>query len=200
MPCTGTGRPVNRGGRQSRQNRHIEGSPGGTNQYLDYDQVPAAIFTSPEGAKMGLAEEEAKKRYGACARRALWMKDVPKARAVNDTKGLIKMVINPESGKVPGCSSPGFPGDRDHSRSHPDLYILRSCKEDAQEDKERSTTGSNLLIFMAPPPGLEPGTQGLGIPCSVRSELRGLWILGFCFGLDVHINVHPSDFLPHQGL
>jgi len=24
------------------------------------------------------------------------------------------------------------------------------------------------LIFMAPPPGLEPGTQGLGIPCSVH--------------------------------
>lgn len=74
----------------------------GTEQHIDYDQVPAAIFTSPEVATVGLTEEEAEKRYGTCACRVLWTKDVPKARAVNDTQGLIKMVVSPDSGKVLG--------------------------------------------------------------------------------------------------
>jgi hypothetical protein len=51
---------------------------------------------------VGLTEEQAERKYGDCSCRAVWFKDVPKARAVNDAKGLIKMVILPKTGKILG--------------------------------------------------------------------------------------------------
>lgn len=74
----------------------------GTEQAIDYSQVPAAIFTSPEVATVGLTEEQALERFGACSCRTLWFEDLPKARVVGDTKGLVKMVVHPDSGQVLG--------------------------------------------------------------------------------------------------
>jgi mercuric reductase len=42
-------------------------------------------------------------RYGVCDCRTLEMKDVPKALIINETKGLIKMVVNPnEKNRIVG--------------------------------------------------------------------------------------------------
>jgi mercuric reductase len=75
----------------------------GSHKKIDFLSVPSAIFTSPQVASVGLTEKKAMERYGVCACRTLEMKDVPKALIVNETKGLIKMVVNPdESNRVVG--------------------------------------------------------------------------------------------------
>jgi mercuric reductase len=53
-------------------------------------------------ATVGLTEKQAEEKYGACSCRTVWFKDVPKARSVNDIKGLVKMVIIPDSGRIVG--------------------------------------------------------------------------------------------------
>jgi mercuric reductase len=62
---------------------------------VDFLSVPSAIFTSPQVASVGLTEKQAIERYGVCSCRILGMNEVPKALIINDTKGLIKMVVNP---------------------------------------------------------------------------------------------------------
>ncbi len=69
---------------------------------LDYDHVPHAVFTSPQVASVGLTEEEEMRRYNACACRTVTMEAVPKALAINEDRGLFKMVIHPRSSKVLG--------------------------------------------------------------------------------------------------
>ncbi|MFQ5950991.1 MAG: FAD-dependent oxidoreductase, partial [Candidatus Geothermarchaeales archaeon] len=74
----------------------------GSKLTIDYDSVPHAIFTSPQVASVGLNEEELSKRIEACACRTVPMSRVPKARAVKDTRGIIKMVIDPRTAVVAG--------------------------------------------------------------------------------------------------
>ncbi|MFQ5880793.1 MAG: FAD-dependent oxidoreductase, partial [Dehalococcoidia bacterium] len=69
---------------------------------IDYDSIPAAVFTDPQVATVGLTEEEEMQRYQACACRTVEMAKVPKAAAVKEDRGLIKMVIHPEDSKVLG--------------------------------------------------------------------------------------------------
>ena len=51
-------------------------------------------FTSPQVASVGLTEYQAMEKYGYCSCRTLEMKEVPKGRTINQTKGLIKMVVD----------------------------------------------------------------------------------------------------------
>ncbi|MBI2917340.1 MAG: mercury(II) reductase [Chloroflexi bacterium] len=69
---------------------------------LNYDHIPHAVFTNPQVASVGLTEEEEMRRFGACACRTIAMDAVPKALAVNEDRGLFKMVIHPRSNKVLG--------------------------------------------------------------------------------------------------
>lgn len=69
---------------------------------IDYDAVPAAVFTNPQVATVGLSEEEAIRRFGACVCRTVEVAQIPKAKAIKETRGLIKMVVHPESGAVVG--------------------------------------------------------------------------------------------------
>lgn len=69
---------------------------------LDYDHVPHAVFTNPQVASVGLTEEEEMRRYNACACRTVTLESVPKALAINEDRGLFKMVIHPRSSKVLG--------------------------------------------------------------------------------------------------
>jgi mercuric reductase len=71
-------------------------------QAIDYDSIPAAVFTNPQVATVGLTEEEEMRRFNACACRTVEVARIPKAKAVKETRGLIKMVIHPESSKVLG--------------------------------------------------------------------------------------------------
>ncbi len=68
----------------------------GSHKKIDLLSVPSAIFTSPQVASVGITEEQMMKKYGYCSCRTLLMKDVPKALTVNDTKGLIKMAVDPK--------------------------------------------------------------------------------------------------------
>jgi mercuric reductase len=68
----------------------------GTHKKIDLLSVPSAIFTSPQVASVGMTEEQMMQKYGYCSCRTLLMKDVPKALTVNDTKGLIKMAVDPK--------------------------------------------------------------------------------------------------------
>ena len=63
---------------------------------IDLLSVPSAIFTSPQVASVGLTEERMMQKHSRCSCRTLLMKDVPKALTVNDTKGLIKMAVDPK--------------------------------------------------------------------------------------------------------
>lgn len=74
----------------------------GSDQTLNYDHVPHAVFTNPQVASVGLTEEEEMRRFKACACRTIGMDVVPKALAINETRGVFKMVIHPENGKVLG--------------------------------------------------------------------------------------------------
>ena len=69
---------------------------------IDYDTIPAAVFTNPQVATVGLTEEEEMRRFNACSCRTIEVAHIPKAKAIKETRGLIKMVVHPENGKVLG--------------------------------------------------------------------------------------------------
>ncbi len=69
---------------------------------IEYDTIPAAVFTNPQVATVGLTEEEEMRRYQACACRTIEVSRIPKAKAIKETRGLIKMVIHPENSKILG--------------------------------------------------------------------------------------------------
>ncbi|UVS70392.1 mercury(II) reductase [Nitrososphaera viennensis] len=68
----------------------------GGHKKIDLLSVPSAVFTSPQVASVGMTEEQMMQKYGYCSCRTLLMKDVPKALTVNDTRGLIKMAVDPK--------------------------------------------------------------------------------------------------------
>jgi mercuric reductase len=69
---------------------------------MDWSVMPQVIFTNPEIATVGLTEAESLKNLGVCACRTVPMSLVPKARILGDTRGFIKMAINPKTKEVIG--------------------------------------------------------------------------------------------------
>jgi mercuric reductase len=74
----------------------VENALTGSHKKIDFLTIPSAIFTSPQVASVGLTEEQMMEKYGYCLCRTLEMKQVPKALTVNETKGLIKMAVDPK--------------------------------------------------------------------------------------------------------
>ncbi len=74
----------------------------GANKQMDFTSIPHAIFTSPQVASVGITEKESMEKFGTCSCKTLLMKDVPKALIVNKTKGLIKMVVDPDTQQILG--------------------------------------------------------------------------------------------------
>ncbi len=75
----------------------------GSNRRMDPpEQIPRAIFTSPQFAAVGYTEEEFSAEAGVCACRTLPMEVVPKAQIVGDTRGVIKMAIDPRTKRIVG--------------------------------------------------------------------------------------------------
>jgi mercuric reductase len=68
----------------------------GSHKKIDFLSVPSAVFTSPQVASVGLTEQQMTEKYGYCLCRTLKIDQVPKALTVNETKGLVKMVIDPK--------------------------------------------------------------------------------------------------------
>ena len=74
----------------------------GTKKTLDYDSVPKAVFTDPQVASVGLTEEEYMGRYNVCACRTIEIAQVPKAMVVKETRGKVKMAIDPKTEVIVG--------------------------------------------------------------------------------------------------
>jgi mercuric reductase len=79
----------------------------GTELKVDYTTVPRAVFTSPQVASVGLTESQLMERVGVCACRVVALDRLPKALAVKDTRGLLKMVVDPNTSKVVGVHMVG---------------------------------------------------------------------------------------------
>ncbi len=69
---------------------------------VDYDTIPRAIFTHPEIGIVGMTERDAENAGFNCLCRTLLMKDVPKARAIRETRGVIKMVAEERTKRILG--------------------------------------------------------------------------------------------------
>ncbi|MFQ5908239.1 MAG: mercury(II) reductase [Thermoplasmata archaeon] len=98
-----------RGGRFLETTAAKEGFIAAENAILDAgrqmdppEHVPRAVFTTPQFAAVGFTEEEFSSRTGSCSCRTLSMDVVPKAQIVGDTRGMVKMTIDPRDKRVVG--------------------------------------------------------------------------------------------------
>ncbi|MFC4452027.1 MULTISPECIES: mercury(II) reductase [Halobacteriales] len=69
---------------------------------IDYDAVPAVVFTSPEVASVGITELEYMDEHGTCSCRTVQMEDIPRAKAVENTDGLVQIVKHHETDEIVG--------------------------------------------------------------------------------------------------
>lgn len=74
----------------------------GSRKTIDYNSIPHAVFTTPQVASVGLTEAELMRRLGRCSCRTVNISQVPKARVVGETRGLIKMVAHPDTEVIMG--------------------------------------------------------------------------------------------------
>ncbi len=80
----------------------VENAFAAAGKSIDFGSIPYAVFTDPEVASVGLTEAEYMAQYGTCSCRTIPMDMVPRAVAVKDTRGLLKMVVHHETGKIMG--------------------------------------------------------------------------------------------------
>ena len=80
---------------------------GGERRKVDHRVLPRTIFTDPQVAVVGLTDEQANARGFVCTCNTIPIHLVPRAGAVRDERGIIKMVLEAESGKVLGASMVG---------------------------------------------------------------------------------------------
>lgn len=66
----------------------------GRRDSLDYGAVPWAVFTSPQLAGVGLTEDESMARTRYCNCRTVHYSQVPKAMALKDTRGAVKLTVD----------------------------------------------------------------------------------------------------------
>ncbi|MDQ3686264.1 MAG: mercury(II) reductase [Acidobacteriota bacterium] len=74
---------------------------------VNHRAVPRTIFTDPQIAVVGMTEEEAIKAGHSCWCNTLPMTLVPRAGAIRDTKGIIKMVADAKTDEVLGVTMIG---------------------------------------------------------------------------------------------
>ncbi|MFV2015705.1 MAG: mercury(II) reductase, partial [Candidatus Heimdallarchaeota archaeon] len=79
----------------------------GTHKTIDYSSVPRAVFTTPQVAMVGMSEDEFMEKFNTCSCRTIEIASVPKAKALKETKGLIKMVIHPDTNVIVGVQMVG---------------------------------------------------------------------------------------------
>lgn len=69
---------------------------------MDYRVVPRAIFTDPQFAVVGLTDEETNEKGISCKCHTVPMELVPKAQAIKNTKGAIKVVVDNDTQIIMG--------------------------------------------------------------------------------------------------
>lgn len=75
----------------------------GESDRLRLDVMPAAVFTMPEVATVGLTEDACKERGIACECRKSFFRAVGKAVCVGETDGYCKLLYSPGDRKLLGC-------------------------------------------------------------------------------------------------
>jgi mercuric reductase len=79
----------------------------GTPRRVDHTVIPRTIFTDPQVAVVGLTDEEANERGIVCQCNTIPLSVVPRAGAIRDTRGVIKMVLERPTRRVVGVSMLG---------------------------------------------------------------------------------------------
>lgn len=74
---------------------------------VDHRVIPRTIFTDPQVAVVGMTEDEAIAAGHRCWCNTVPMELVPRAGAIRDTRGAIKMVANADTNEVLGVSMVG---------------------------------------------------------------------------------------------
>ena len=67
------------------------------------DIIPAAVFTSPEAAMVGLTEEQCKEKGIAFVTKKAFFRANGKALAMNESDGFCKLIISSEDERILGC-------------------------------------------------------------------------------------------------
>ena len=70
---------------------------------IRFDIMPAAIFTAPEAACVGLTEDQLKEQGHAYECRKAFHRANGKALTMNETEGMLKLFSEPEAGRILGC-------------------------------------------------------------------------------------------------
>ena len=79
----------------------------GQSRSVDHRVLPRTVFTDPEIAVVGMTESQAIAAGHRCWCNTLPMSMVPRAAAIRDTRGIIKMVADADSHEVLGVSMVG---------------------------------------------------------------------------------------------
>nr|WP_090063668.1 mercury(II) reductase [Lentzea flaviverrucosa] len=74
-----------------------------TGRSLDYRDLPRVTFTGPALASAGLTEEQARRQGLDCESRVLPLEFVPRAVVNRDTRGLVKLVAERDTGRLVGA-------------------------------------------------------------------------------------------------
>lgn len=75
---------------------------------VDHTVIPRAIFTDPQVAVVGMTDEEAVSAGISCNCNTIPLSVVPRAGAIRDTRGVIKMVLDGLTRRVVGVSMLGM--------------------------------------------------------------------------------------------
>jgi len=79
----------------------------GTHQRVNHRVIPRAIFTDPQVGVVGLTDREANAAGIVCTCNTIPLTAVPRAGAIRDTRGVIKMVLEEQTRRVVGVSMVG---------------------------------------------------------------------------------------------
>lgn len=79
----------------------------GANRAVEHSVIPRAVFTDPQLGVVGLTDREARARGLVCECTTIPMSVVPRAGAIRDTRGVIKMVLERPTRRVLGVSMLG---------------------------------------------------------------------------------------------
>jgi len=88
-------------------NHAVKNAFGNEGVTIDYDAVPAVVFTSPEVASVGSTELEYMDEHGTCSCRTVQMENVPRAKAVENTDGLVQVMKHHETDEIVGVRMVG---------------------------------------------------------------------------------------------
>lgn len=77
------------------------------NKTINYSEIPNAVFTAPQAASVGMTEAEYMKKYNVCLCSTITWNHVEKAAAIKETRGIIRMVVDPKTKQVLGVQMVG---------------------------------------------------------------------------------------------